>query len=83
MKTKNIVVKNADDIQKLVDEAGRVNGDIFIETEEGNAKYDASSLLGLFSVKHGSKMAISYHDTADDVDDFVRTLELMAQASGF
>ena len=79
MKTKNIVVNSRKDIEALVDVAGRVKGNIAIETEN-NAKFDASSILGLFSVKPGSSMAVTYPETADDFDDFLTTLELNASA---
>ena len=83
MITKNIKVNTTEDIKNLVDVAGRVNGDIAIENKEDNAKYDASSILGLFSVKPGSAMSVQYPDDAEEFDDFIRTLELDVAGRGY
>lgn len=82
MKTKKIMVRTRRDIENLVDLAGHVQGSIEIETKD-NAKYDASSILGLFSVKPGSTMSVKYPESADDFEDFLTTLELTAMTSGY
>lgn len=82
MKTKQIAVNTTQDIQALVDSASHVNGSIKIETEN-NAKFDASSILGLFSVAPGSTMAVTYPESAEEFDDFLATLELTVASRGY
>lgn len=82
MKTKTIKVNTAEDISKLVDLAGHVEGDISITTDN-NAKYDASSILGLFSVPIGSSMAVEYPADADAFDEFLNTLALNCAGNGY
>lgn len=82
MKTKRIMVNTKEEIQSLVDKAGRVKGPVEIAAGE-NGNYDASSILGLFSVPLGSMMAVSYPDSADDFDDFLATLEFTVATQGY
>lgn len=77
MKKKTIVLNNQAEMEKFVSLAEKINGNININAGDG-VKLDASSLLGIFSVKHGSAMDVEYPETADDFEDYITTLEVKA-----
>ncbi len=75
MKKMKIKLDKISDAKSLVDNATKVNGDVWLSNESGY-RVSGKSILGVFDVAQDSAMCVEYPESAEDFDEFLQKLEL-------